>query len=77
MVGLMGLTDPKASMQNFRAIRGDDPTGPVSVLTTTTQRQPNLSAVAVYTISGASGFVFGALLTVVLYLCLTKRSQKF
>ncbi|KAI0705835.1 acid protease [Cytidiella melzeri] len=74
-VGLMGLTDTEGSLTNFRLTRGDDPTGPVSVLTTVTRHGQGLSAVTIYSISGASGFAFGAVLTAGLYLCLGRKRK--
>ena len=76
-VGLLGLTDPDTSMQNFRAARGDDPTGPVPVLTTGVHHSQELSAGAIYGISAAAGFVLGALLTILISLCYYKRYSKW
>lgn len=76
-VGLLGLTDPEGSMKDFRLIRGADPIGPAAVLTKATRHGPALSAVAIYSISGASGFVFGAVLTVIIYLCIGRKVDKY
>lgn len=77
MMGLLGLTDPDASLQNFRATRGNDPTGPVPVLSSAVHRSQGLSAAAIYGISAAAGFVFGALLTVIVSLGIEKRYSKY
>ena len=77
MIGLMGLTDASSSIQNFRVERGNDPNGPVPVLTNITPRAQGLSAVAICGIAAAAGFVFGILLTAIMSLFLGSKTNKY
>lgn len=77
MIGLLGLTDPNASLTSFHATRGDDPTAPVPIQADTTHASHGLSGAAICGISAASGVVFGVLLMVLLKLCIERRPKKY
>ncbi|EMD38491.1 hypothetical protein CERSUDRAFT_94025 [Gelatoporia subvermispora B] len=64
-IGLLGLTDPDASLAAFRQQRGDDPNPPAKVLTNARQSQ-DLGGGGICGIAAAGGFVFGAILTLLL-----------
>lgn len=77
MIGLKGLTDPEAALSNFRLERGDDPTPPAPVLAKVTHSRYAISEGAICGISAAGGFVFGAVLTVIISACLARRANKY
>lgn len=77
MIGLLGLTDPKTALQNFRAERGNDVTSPVPVLSAVGHRSSRISGGAICGIAAGGGVIFGAVLTVVISACLSKRAHKY
>ena len=77
MVGLKGLTDPDAALQNFRSERGDDPTPAVPVLHKVSRRASGISGGAICGIAAGGGFVFGLVLMLVLSACLSRRASRY
>ncbi|EKM55526.1 uncharacterized protein PHACADRAFT_256215 [Phanerochaete carnosa HHB-10118-sp] len=76
-IGLKGLTDPEASLINFRLERGNDPTAPVPVLGTVAHGGHAISEGAICGVAAAGGFVFGAVLTVAISACVAKGTSKY
>ncbi|KAJ3483340.1 hypothetical protein NLI96_g6392 [Meripilus lineatus] len=65
-IGLLGMTDPVSALAQYRLERGEDPTPSVAVIATPNSQHSGLNAAAVCGISGASGFVFGFVVSVAL-----------
>ncbi|OCH95493.1 acid protease [Obba rivulosa] len=64
-IGLLGLTDPDASLAAFRQQRGNDPTPPAQILTNAHQSN-SLGGGDICGIAAAGGFAFGAVMTLLL-----------
>ncbi|KAL4250414.1 peptidase A1 family protein [Abortiporus biennis] len=68
-VGLLGMTDATKALEDFRVLRGNDPTPPSHVITHPGFHMPALTAPTVCGISGVSGLLFGAIVTGVVFAC--------
>ena len=77
MIGLKGLTDPEVALTNFRLERGEDPTPSVPVLAKVTHQRYAISEGAICGVAAAGGFVFGAVLTVIISACVARRANRY
>ncbi|KAH8107018.1 acid protease [Cristinia sonorae] len=75
-IGLMHTTNMTAALEEFTRERGPDPTPPAPILSAAPSAPHTLGTAAIWGISGASGYVFGLCLALLISYCVAKRSKK-